>query len=308
MSTIKIDPEFKALIPPLAPEEYAQLEANILQDGCRDPLVLWDGIIIDGHNRYEICTKHGIGFEKINKTFADRESVMDWMDANQLGRRNLKPDQFTLLLGRRYNRTKRSVGRPKNGDNLSQLSPAEELGKQHGVDARTVKRAGQFAAAVDKLKDAAPDLSATVTAGTAKPRRDVIKAAALLDEKPEKAMEILHNGKSAADVTREIKREEVIAKLEDVAAVEAKAISGEYDVIVMDPPWQMEKIERDVAPNQVAFEYPTMTEAELRGLWQSVDFKPATDCHLWMWTTHKHLPMAIRLLESWSMKYVCTFV
>jgi 16S rRNA G966 N2-methylase RsmD len=86
---IKIDPEFQALIPPLAPEERQQLEANILADGCRDPLVVWNGVLIDGHNRYEICTKHGIGFETVEKEFADRSEAIEWIIRNQFGRRNL---------------------------------------------------------------------------------------------------------------------------------------------------------------------------------------------------------------------------
>jgi DNA-binding transcriptional regulator/RsmH inhibitor MraZ len=60
---LRIDPEFKSLIPPLATEEYAGLEESILAEGCRDALILWDGILIDGHNRYEICTRHNIPFE-----------------------------------------------------------------------------------------------------------------------------------------------------------------------------------------------------------------------------------------------------
>ena len=101
---IVIDKEFHALIPPLQPEELAQLEANILADGCRDPLVVWGNVLVDGHNRYEICTRHGLPFDVVQVDFADRDAAMDWMDANQLGRRNITPDQFTLLLGRRYNR------------------------------------------------------------------------------------------------------------------------------------------------------------------------------------------------------------
>ena len=66
-----IDPEFKALIPPLAPEELAQLEANILADGCRDPLVTWRGILIDGHNRFAICSKHRLEFQSVEKEFED---------------------------------------------------------------------------------------------------------------------------------------------------------------------------------------------------------------------------------------------
>ena len=56
---IEINPEFKALLPPLPPEEYRQLEKNIIADGCREPLVVFNNTLVDGHNRYEICTKHG---------------------------------------------------------------------------------------------------------------------------------------------------------------------------------------------------------------------------------------------------------
>ena len=59
---LHIDEEFKTLIRPLRRQEYLQLEANILADGCRDPLIVWDGIILDGHNRYQICHRHRIPF------------------------------------------------------------------------------------------------------------------------------------------------------------------------------------------------------------------------------------------------------
>ncbi|MCL2420947.1 MAG: hypothetical protein FWD03_03740 [Defluviitaleaceae bacterium] len=85
-----IDPEFKALIPPLSDEEYQQLEANILSCGrCRDAIILWNGIIIDGHNRFYICMKHGIEFEIKEMDFASREEARLWIIENQMGRRNL---------------------------------------------------------------------------------------------------------------------------------------------------------------------------------------------------------------------------
>ncbi len=86
---IRIDPEFKNLIPPLTREEYEQLEKNIVSEGCREPLTTWDGFIIDGHNRYEICQKHGIEFKVSEKAFESREDVKVWIINNQLGRRNL---------------------------------------------------------------------------------------------------------------------------------------------------------------------------------------------------------------------------
>lgn len=107
---LTIDQEFKSLIPPLSNEELIQLEANIVKDGCRDPLVAWGGVIVDGHNRYEICTRLGLPFTITEIEFSNRESAMDWMDANQLGRRNLTTDQRSIIRGRRYNRTKIKSG------------------------------------------------------------------------------------------------------------------------------------------------------------------------------------------------------
>lgn len=87
---IRIDPEFKALIPPLTAEEYAGLEESIVRDGCRDPLVLWGDTLIDGHNRWEICTKHGgIPFATVSKDFCSRDEAIRWIIMNQFGRRNL---------------------------------------------------------------------------------------------------------------------------------------------------------------------------------------------------------------------------
>jgi len=87
--TLKIDSEFAALIPPLEIEEREQLEKNLLADGCRDPLCAWNGTLVDGHNRHEICTRYGIAYEVEEMEFADREEAKVWMINNQLGRRNL---------------------------------------------------------------------------------------------------------------------------------------------------------------------------------------------------------------------------
>lgn len=74
---IQIDSEFKNLIPPLSSEERQGLESSLLKEGCRDALVLWGDILIDGHNRYEICTKHNIPYKTVQKEFESREAVID---------------------------------------------------------------------------------------------------------------------------------------------------------------------------------------------------------------------------------------
>ena len=321
---IQIDKEFSCLIPPLSEEERNQLEQNIAEHGsARDPLVVWmheewtsegerwdsDGptTLLDGHNRYEICKRLDLPFSVEAIRFSSRDEAADWIDRNQLGRRNIHQDAFTLLLGRRYNRIKQAKGgdRKSIGQNVTLiLDTAETLAKEHGVTGRTIKRAGKVAEAVDKLKSVDPQIESKMVRGIAPARAAVIKAAALLEKSPERAREIIEGVKKMSDVIREDKRAEVVAKLENLDSRKVKELAGHYDVIVIDPPWPMEKIERDVTPEQVAFEYPTMQEEELL----KMTMPAAGDCHLWMWTTHRFLPMALRLLDAWGFKYVCTFV
>lgn len=103
---------------------------------------------------------------------------------------------------------------------------------------------------------------------------------------------------------REIRRKAQQIDLQDIEASEVIPVFGVYDVIVIDPPWPMQKIERDVRPNQVELDYPTMGEENLARL----DIPAADNCHVFLWTTHKFMPMAFRLLDAWDFKYVCTFV
>jgi len=88
---LQIDKEFQSLIPPLSVDELTQLEQNILIDGCRDAIVTWEDAIIDGHNRYAICQKHGLHFKTVTMEFDDRSHAKEWIIRNQFGRRNLPP-------------------------------------------------------------------------------------------------------------------------------------------------------------------------------------------------------------------------
>lgn len=92
-----IDPKLKAYIRPLSENEYQALESSIVADGCRDALVVWDGILIDGHNRYAICTKHDLAFDTVEMDFKNIDEAKEWMLLNQLGRRNLSDYDRTVL-------------------------------------------------------------------------------------------------------------------------------------------------------------------------------------------------------------------
>jgi hypothetical protein len=86
---LKIDSEFRDLIPPLSPEELSNLEQSLQAEGCRDAILTWNDFIIDGHNRYGLCTKLGIPFRTEAREFESRNDVCIWMIQNQFGRRNL---------------------------------------------------------------------------------------------------------------------------------------------------------------------------------------------------------------------------
>ena len=121
---LKILPEFKNLIRPLKKKEYLQLEANILSDGCRDPIVVWKRYIIDGHNRYEICMRHGIPFEILEMEFECKEAVLAWICANQLGRRNITEETRKFLIGMQYETEKIAVTK-RNAAGLNQYNLPE---------------------------------------------------------------------------------------------------------------------------------------------------------------------------------------
>ena len=179
-------PELRDLIPPLSPEEFEQLEANLLSDGILDPIKIWKrpagDIIIDGHNRWEIAKKHDLEFQTKVVFLNDMDEAKDWIDQNQLGRRNLTPDMQALLRGRIFNRSKQPHGGQEKGSkpqSEASTKTASDLAPQLGVSRATLERDGQFAEAVEKL-----DLGKEVAAGKVKaPRSEVVKKAKELPEK-----------------------------------------------------------------------------------------------------------------------------
>lgn len=157
--SIVIREEFKNLIPPLAVDEFEKLKDNILAEGCRDALIVWKNddeyVLIDGHNRYQICSEYQLDFKVEVKEFENAEMVNDWMVNNQLGKRNVSEETKSYLRGLQYNREKGKVG----GTGANQYSEqkgqsvptAQRLAEQHKVSEKTIKRDEKFAIAIDKI-------------------------------------------------------------------------------------------------------------------------------------------------------------
>lgn len=148
---IEINPRFKGLIPALSIEEFRMLELNIVRDGVRDPLVTWNGVLVDGHNRLSICREHELGFHTLEMEFADEDAACVWIIRNQLGRRNLKTiDRVLLALELepmlRAKAKEQQARKPESvpQNSAEQIKPTEtrkELAKIAGVSHDTVSKA-----------------------------------------------------------------------------------------------------------------------------------------------------------------------
>lgn len=143
---LQIDPEFRDACPPLTPGEYELLEADVLKNGVRDPILHWKGIVVDGHNRYGIALKHGISFQGKPMNFTDRAEALTWIIRNQIARRNLSKEQIKYLWGKHFATLTMPSFDPKK--------PAKSIravAKESGVPRTEVKRAIKFAKEVDDM-------------------------------------------------------------------------------------------------------------------------------------------------------------
>ena len=182
---LKIDEEFKQLIHPLKRQEYIQLESNIIADGCRDPIIVWNGYIIDGHNRYEICTRHGISFETQEKVFVCREEAIAWICANQLGRRNISEETRKFLIGMQYE-SEKLVTRIKNGRGRNQYNgdrypntdtetdapvkhiTAKRIADENHISLGTVQKYAIYTRALEEIGKKEPKLVPKILSGNYK--------------------------------------------------------------------------------------------------------------------------------------------
>jgi hypothetical protein len=187
---LTIDKEFEALCPELTQKEREQLRENILADGCRDAIVCWGDIIVDGHNRYRICDEEDKPFKVQRMKFADRGAATNWIIDNQLGRRNISQQARKVLLGKRYNAAKNGQGGDrKSNRQLDGLiaTTAETLAEAHDVSPRTVERAGEFAEAVEGIKSKV--IGKLLTSGELKATQQQLDALRELPPKLLKAVE-----------------------------------------------------------------------------------------------------------------------
>lgn len=181
MVTLTIDAEFQSKIPPLTEAEFQQLKENILEAGeVYEPIVVWNGVIVDGHNRWKIVQEHPeITYRVREMEFADKWAAFDWMYKNQLGRRNLTEQQRTTLIGQlgiarmqsrggdRGNQYTKLANRQNGGMPERQIT-SDQIAKELGIGSRTVDRAISYAKGINAISNVSPDTANRILNGEIK--------------------------------------------------------------------------------------------------------------------------------------------
>jgi N6-adenosine-specific RNA methylase IME4 len=289
---MKILQELESLIPPLSNEEFKQLERNILEEGIREPLITWNGILIDGHNRYRIAQEHDMNYETLEKEFDNINRVKEWMIHNQFGRRNLSNYQRSVLALQLEDvfREKAKEKQKESGGAVPQISakpPVEtrqEIAKVANVSHDTIAKVKKIVA------NATQEVKEKLNTGTMS-----INEAYKEIKKEEKIEE---------------RKEDIKKQLEDIESGKLPELWGKYEVIAIDPPWAYEEkgglSANDYNPEitRGATPYPTMTLSQIKDI-----NLPLTDNSvLFLWTTHAFLKDAFDILEHWNLKYKATLV
>jgi hypothetical protein len=175
---IVVRADFACLLPQLTPQEVAALEQSIIDEGCRDALVVWrcggDHVLVDGHNRHRICSKHGMQFSVIEKSFSDEADARAWILRNAQSRRNATPASASYVRGIHCLTVRNLQGDARK---FSARPSWQRLAKEWRVDEKTLRNDAHFARKLDELCRRLGDhVKAAVFAGEVKLGRKVLDA------------------------------------------------------------------------------------------------------------------------------------
>lgn len=239
MKQIKIKEEFKQLIPPLTSEEYKQLEANCIEEGIREKILVWNEYIIDGHNRYEIAQNNNLEFKTESKSFNSEDEVKEWMILNQFGRRNLSNYQRSVLAlqledvfkAKAKEKQKEAGGAVRQKSDKAVIDTKKELSKVAAVSHDTIAK-------VKKIQEKAPEeIKAKLATG------EVSINAAYKEIKKEEKKEAIQEERRILAEEGSKKEIEIDFRLGDFEEVFADIEDGSIDCIITDPPYPKEFLE-----------------------------------------------------------------
>lgn len=227
MPTLIIDPEFETILPALNDEDFNQLKENILGPGeVFEPIVLWNGVIVDGHNRYRIIQEHPeIKWRTRNIEFNDRWEAIQWMIRNQIGKRNLTEQERYDLIGRhgiarqhihggdrRSEEFSSGKSFPLKNEDRENSKTSDEVGKEYGITGRTVRSAISYARGIDAIREQDPDVAKSILKGeTNAQKKDIMKIAKAKEEERAQLIEEIKKRKNQARKISKDKPREMVA-------------------------------------------------------------------------------------------------
>jgi N6-adenosine-specific RNA methylase IME4 len=320
--TFKIDQGIRRLIPALIRAERDQLETNIVRDGCREPLSVWksdDGdILVDGHNRFEICSRHSLPYQIKKLNFADRTHVTAWVAENQLGRRNLTDDQRSMVADDlREARAKISLSEHAKTARAAQLGSGAKSAP--GPKPKPKKRVRAAVAQESKLpekklrhaqqiKAKAPEVAAMVRTGTIT-LLEGRKLAAIPDDRRSDAIKSVKAGGDVRAAVRTAKKTDYV---ERVTAAKPKPLEGTYRILYADPCWKYVGLNQADEYGHAERHYDCLDYEQL------IAFKPdgkrlvkdiADDNSvLFCWVTSPLLERCFPIIRAWGFSYKASFV
>lgn len=327
--------ELADLFPPMTVEEYDQLKADIEVNGVHQAVAVWRGAVIDGRHRYTACEE--LGLAPPLRYLPDEADPVAFVRSANLARRSLNPSQKALM-DAKLTSAARKYGQNLI-ENLPQKTRGQLAGVGHAIinSADQVLAYGDkdIIRAIDRgditLSDAHGAMRTALRARRAAERaeqeaeRAEAKAREMRQDAARKRAEaeaqMKRNEETQASLITEVEQSKIDQALPRVLNGEARTLTaaknlverelirsdqpplpdGRYRTVVVDPPWPMQKIARDVRPNQAGFDYPTMTLEQIKAF--PLEDMIADDCLVFLWSTQRFLPDAFGVLDAWGLRY-----
>jgi N6-adenosine-specific RNA methylase IME4 len=307
---------FKQFLPPLEESERQSLEASILAYGCHTPLVVWKQtsttyVLIDGHNRYEICSRYGISFDINIAVFKNEVAVIDWIFAQQFARRNVVPMVKSYLTGQRVLDLMAGLDVKDGGDmgKPDMDKYVEMVARMLSTTSAYVREGVKFAQLANRVEYlAGPESKQLLIKGLLDiTRAHIIEMARFTD------VEIMQFFRVTQDTPPKAGKYQVTQAIRTVRQERRKtkmitslrlAPRQQVSVIVADPPWQYDYPQSTKA--EIDQQYPTMELWEICKM--PVESITAPDCTLFLWTPPAKLEDALKVMSAWGFKYTTHLV
>ena len=282
------------IFPPLAAVEYELLKADIAEHGLKHPIILHDGMVLDGKHRQQVCEE--LGIELATKEF-DEGDPLTFVVRTQVGRRNLNESQRALAAAR-LSATSEAGGDRQSKKHSADLPNGLTQPKASEVLNVSTRLTGSAKAVLDK----APEFAPLIDEGHVKV--DDAAFVARSDATPEERQAAIEDVLSPDTRKRRSLKSAFLEKRKRALKDNPRPLpEGQYRVVVCDPPWEVERAPYD-SRDEPEIDYPTLSVEEIGRL--EIGAMLADSAWLFLWTTQAFLPASFKLLEQWGLRYAFT--